>query len=208
MEKNVQAIGGMRVAEGAEVAQPPEDSVELYHKLMETLNKYNMSATLSDDDLKLLCGYLPALGADEYQDADDGTLQGNGKFEKEVEGAGLKVKATASLDCTSLWGAEHMRKQWTGIIDVTKIGGEARVLEIGFNFGFYSFGYGPAPDYKFQLLYHGNYSRVYDDTNTLNRFENGETVGGSRIDISKHVQQGFFMFAKCVIRTTEGTLII
>lgn len=208
MEKKVQAIGGMRVAEGAVVAEPPEDSVQLYHELMETLSKYNMSSDLSEEDLKILCGYLPALGADEYQDADDGTLQGNGAFEKEIEGAGITVKSSASLDCTSLWGAEHMRKQWTGIVDVTKVAGDARVLEIGFNFGFYSFGYGPAPDYKLQLLYHGNYSRVYDDPNTIARFEAGEPVGGSRIDISKHVQQGFFMFAKAIIRTTEGTLII
>ena len=87
-----------------------------------------------------------------------------------------------------------------------RVGGEAQVKELTFNFYYLSIGV--SVDNKPIVLYNEHYVRSFNDPYHLADFNGGGTAQASRLDISKHVQWGFYMRVKCSILTSEGTLVL
>lgn len=191
--------------EGVELVEIPENKEELYAKIESVLAEYPTGAVIAGDDLLTLRSYLAAIGSDETTVAENGTLQGKGVIEKVAEGAGVTCKATSWLEVKSAWDRD--RHEWSAKMDITKIGGDARVLELTFCFEFVSFG-ATADGQDFEIMINDRYERVFNDTFHINDFNNGGTAIGSRYDTSKFIQWGYFVRATCAVRTTEGTLLV
>ncbi len=206
MEKAFTAIGGFYNEEGVELVDVPDNEEEIYAKVQSIIDNNPMGSVLSDEDVKILRSYLPAIGADEATQDGNGGLQGKGVVTKKAEGCGIEVEATGRLDVTSVWEQYHDRKQWNGTMDVNRLGGSGKVLELSFDFAYYSIG--KDAEGKFVVLYSANHNRVFNDPYHLADFDKGGTASVSRFDISKNIQWGFFMLATASIRTNEGTLLV
>ena len=204
MEKAYTAIGDFYNEEGAQLIDVPADEEAIYEKVEEIMKRNPMGSVLSDEDVAVLRAYLPAIGCDEASRSDEGSLQGKGLVTKSAEGCGVSIDAKGDLQVESRWNAE--RKQWMGDMHVTRTGGEAEVKELRFDFYFLSIGMGSAG--KFIVLYNEQYTRRFNDPFHLSDFNGGGTAQASRMDISKHIQWGFYMHAKCSVLTAEGTLVI
>ena len=204
MEKLYTAIGDFYNEEGTELIEVPADEQEIYSKVDEILDRCPMGTVLSDEDLAILRAYLPAIGCDEATRDANYSLQGKGEVTKKAAGCGIEVEATGKLDVESRWHAE--RKQWSGNMYVKRVGGEAQVKELTFEFFYLSIGMNN--EGKFIILYSAHFARTFNDPYHLADFNGGGTAQASRYDISKHNQWGFYMHAQCKVRTDEGTLII
>ena len=165
-----------------------------------------MSSKLSDEDLAVLRAYLPAIGCDEISQDERFSLQGKGIVTKTAEGCGVAAKATGELDVSSRWELHHDRKQWSGTMKVERLGGEAQVKELTFDFYYMSIG--QDVDGNFIVLYNEHYTRSFNDPYHLADFNNGGQAQAIRYDISKHIQWGFYMHVKCSLRTDEGSLVL
>ena len=204
MEKLYTAIGDFYNEEDAQLIDVPEDQQEIYAKVEEIMKECPVGTVLSKEQIDILRAYLPAIGCDEATRDDNYSLQGKGTVTKKAEGCGIAVEATGELDVTSRWHAD--RKQWTGNMQVKRVGGEAQVKELTFNFYYLSIGV--SVDNKPIVLYNEHYVRSFNDPYHLADFNGGGTAQASRVDISKHVQWGFYMHATCAVRTDEGTLLV
>ena len=204
MEKLYMAIGDFYNEEGAELIDVPADEQEIYAKIDDIIARNPMSTVLSDEDVAILRAYLPAIGCDETSRDENGSLQGKAVVTKKAAGKGIEVEAKGALDVESRWHAA--RKQWTGHMYVTRTGGEAQVKELTFEF--FNLSIGTNPEGQFIVLYSAHFERTFNDPYHLSDFNGGGTAQGSRYDISKHNQWGFYMHAQCKIRTDDGTLIV
>ena len=204
MEKIYTAIGNFYNEEGTQLVDVPSDEQAIYAKVEEIMMRSPMGTVLSDEDVAILRSYLPAIGCDEVTEGDNGSVQGKGEVSKKAEGCGIAVEARGVLSVESRWHAD--RKQWTGVMYVTRTGGEAEVKELSFDFHYLSIG--QDENGRFIVLYNELYQRSFNDPYHLADFNGGGTAQASRMDISKHVQWGFFMHVKCKVLTAEGTLVI
>ena len=204
MEKLYTAIGNFFNDEDSQLIDVPSDEQEIYAKVEEIMQRCPMGTVLSDEDVAILRSYLPAIGSDEASQDDNYSLQGKGEVTKKAEGCGIAVDARGVLSVESRWHAD--RKQWAGTMYVTRTGGEAEVKELTFDFYYLSIG--QDVDGNFIVLYNEHYQRSFNDPYHLSDFNGGGTAQASRLDISKHVQWGFYMHAKCSVLTAEGTLVI
>lgn len=202
MEKLFTAIGGFYNEEGTQLLSVPSDEQAIYAKVEEIMMRSPMGTVLKDEDVAILRSYLPAIGCDEASRDDSGSLQGKGEVLKKAEGCGISVDARGVLSVESRWHAD--RKQWTGIMYVTRTGGEAQVKELQFEFHYLSVG--KDDQGRFIVLYNEIYHRSFNDPYHLADFNGGGTAQASRMDISKHAQWGFYMHVKCKVLTAEGTL--
>ena len=204
MEKLYTAIGNFYNDGSVPPVDVPSDEQEIYAKVEEIMARSPMGTVLKDEDVAILCSYLPAIGCDEATQDDSGSMQGKGEVTKKAEGCGISVDARGVLSVESRWHAD--RKQWTGTMFVTRTGGEAQVKELKFDFHYLSIG----QDFngKFIVLYNELYERSFNDPYHLADFNGGGTAQASRMDISKHIQWGFYMHAKCSVLTADGTLVI
>ena len=159
---------------------------------------------LSGEQIQILRAYLPAIGCDEATRDENYSLQGKGTVTKKAEGCGIAVEATGDLEVASRWHAD--RKQWTGNMQVKRAGGEAQVKELTFNFYYLSIGI--SVNNEPIVLYNEHYTRSFNDPYHLADFNGGGTAQASRLDISKHIQWGFYMHASCKVRTDAGTLLV
>ncbi|MGI6032563.1 MAG: hypothetical protein ACOX69_04025 [Coriobacteriales bacterium] len=206
MEKAFTAIGAFYNEEGTELVEVPDDELAIYKKVDEIIAGNSMGNPLSEENLAILRSYLPAIGSDEQSQDDNGSLQGKGTVTKKISGCGIEVEATGLLDVSSVWEQVHDRKQWSGLMKVKRLGGDAKVLELSFSFMNVSIGKGP--DGKFEILYSANHTRSFTDPYHIADFDNGGTAEASRFDISKHVQWGYYMRCTCAVRTDQGTLLV
>lgn len=204
MEKLYTAIGDFYNDGSFQPIAVPSDEQEIYSKINEIMMRSPMGTVLEDEDVAILRSYLPAIGCDEPSQDNDGSLQGKGEVTKKAEGCGIAVDARGVLSVESRWHA--VRKQWTGTMYVTRTGGEAEVKELRFEFHYLSIG--QDVNGKFIVLYNEIYNRSFNDPYHLADFNGGGTAQASRMDISKHIQWGFYMHAKCSILTADGTLEI
>lgn len=204
MEKAYNAIGGFYNAEGTELAPVPEDMAEVVETVEDILSKYGNAAVISDEDAKILRSYLPAIGSDEAGQDGNGALIGRGVTKKTVSGCGVTVEAEADLEVSTQWEQYHDRKQWKGIMKAKKIEG-IPVRALIFNFKYVSICQNA--EGKFYIFYCRDYERVFNDPRHVEDFNNGGTAEGSRIEISKGLQWGFYMSCKISVRTAEGTLV-
>ena len=202
MEKLFTAIGNFYNDGSEQLVDVPSDELEVYAKVEEIIARSPMGAILSPEDVTILRSYLPAIGSDEATQDADGSLQGKGLVTKTAEGCGVAVKATGELEVESRWHAN--RKQWTGNMKVERTGGEAQVKELSFEFDYLSVGQDVQGN--FIVLYNERYFRSFNDPYHLADFNGGGQAQASRCDISKHIQWGFYMRAKCRLLTDEGTL--
>ena len=203
MEKVFTAIGDF-YNDGGQTVDVPSDELEVYAKVEEIIARSPMGKILPDEDMAILRSYLPAIGCDEATQDNDGSLQGKGIVSKKAEGCGVVAEAIGELGVESRWHAN--RKQWTGNMKVTRIGGEAKVKELSFEFDYFSIGQDAQGN--FIVLYNERYDRNFIDPYHLADFNNGGQAQASRCDISKHIQWGFYMRAKCFLRTDEGSLAL
>ena len=204
MDKLYTAIGSFYNDESVQLIDVPADENEIYAKVEEIMAVCPMGTVLTDEQVAILRAYLPAIGCDEASQDDNYSLQGNGHVSKTAEGCGISVKADGYLTVESRWHAD--RKQWTGDMHVTRTGGEAKVKELVFDFYFFSIG--QDVEGNFIVLYNAHYERAFIDPYHLADFNGGGTAQASRMDISKHIQWGFYMHVKCSILTAEGTLVL
>ena len=204
MEKIYTAIGNFYNDGGSELIDVPSDEEEIYAKVEEIMNTCPTGTVLTSEQIQILRAYLPAIGCDEATQDDNGSMQGKGTVTKKAEGCGIAVEATGELDVESRWHAD--RKQWTGNMQVKRAGGEAQVKELTFDFYYMSVGL--SVNNEPIVLYNEHYTRSFNDPYHLADFNGGGTAQASRIDISKHIQWGFYMHAKCSVRTDMGTLVI
>ena len=202
MEKLFTAIGNFYNDESAQLIDVPSDELEVYAKVEEIIARSPMGKILPPEDVAILRSYLPAIGSDEATQDVDGSLQGKGVVTKTAEGCGVAVEAVGELEVVSRWHAN--RKQWAGNMKVTRTGGDAKVKELDFEFDYLSIGQDTKDN--FIVLYNERYTRNFIDPYHLADFNGGGQAQASRIDISKHIQWGFYMRAKCRLRTDEGTL--
>ncbi|MDO4503016.1 MAG: hypothetical protein Q4D06_07505 [Coriobacteriia bacterium] len=200
------AIGAYLNNEGAELIAVPEDREEIIAKVKEVMDANQPGSILSEDDLAILRAYLPAIGAAESTVNPTGGLNGKGKETVTVEGGGITVEATGTLDVTSVWEDFHDRKQWTGDMKIRKTDGTAPTMRIDFNFRF--FGIGLDADGNHVVLHNKVQGRPFSDAVHTADFDAGNVAETCRIDISTFVQDGFFLAAECNIRTTAGLLTI
>lgn len=206
MEKAFTAIGNFYNEEGTELVEVPASEEEIYAKIEYIIENNPMGSVLSDEDVKILRSYLPAVGSDEANQDGNGSLQGKGVVSKTAEGCGISVKATGTLSVESRWEQHHDRKQWTGNIDIERTGGDAQVKELAFNFQYISIGQNE--EGQFIVLFSSNETRTFNDPYHLADFNNGGKAQASRAAISKFIQWGFFMRATCAVRTDQGTLLV
>jgi hypothetical protein len=206
MEKLYAAIGNFYNEEGTQLIDVPADEQEIYAKVEDIMTRNPMSSKLSDEDLAVLRAYLPAIGCDEISQDERFSLQGKGIVTKTAEGCGVAAKATGELDVSSRWELHHDRKQWSGTMKVERLGGEAQVKELTFDFYYMSIG--QDVDGNFIVLYNEHYTRSFNDPYHLADFNNGGQAQAIRYDISKHIQWGFYMHVKCSLRTDEGSLVL
>ena len=204
MEKAYTAIGDFYNEEGVELIDVPENEEDIYEAISKFIDENPMGSYISDDDLKMLRAYLPAVGCDEATRDGNGGLQGKGIVTKKKSGCGVEVEATGDIAVESRWEQHHDRKQWSGVLDVQRCGGDAKVKELTFNFTYLSIG--KDAEGKFRVLYSAKYERTFNDPYHLADFNNGGKASASRFDISKHIQWGFYMLVTCKLRTDEGTL--
>lgn len=206
MEKIYTAIGDFYNEDPSTLIDVPDDEEEVYAKVEEIMESCPAGTVLTNEQIQILRAYLPAIGCDEATRDENYSLQGKGTVTKTAEGCGIKVEATGELDVESRWEQHHDRKQWTGVMNVRRIGGEAAVKELSFDFYYLSVGL--SVNNEPIVLYNEHYSRSFNDPYHLADFNSGGTAQASRCDISKHIQWGFYMHAKCGVRTDEGTLLI
>ena len=204
MEKLYTAIGDFYNEEGSQLIDVPDNEEEIYAAINEIMDTCPAGTVLSGDQIQILRAYLPAIGCDEATRDANYSLQGKGTVTKKAEGCGIAVEVRGELEVESRWHAE--RKQWTGDMYITRCGGEAQVKELTFDFRYFSIGI--SVDNKPIVLYNEHYSRTFNDPYHLSDFNGGGTAQASRIDISKHIQWGFYMHASCRVRTDEGTLLV
>ena len=204
MEKLYTAIGDFYNEEDTELIDVPSDEETIYAKVEDVMKRNPMGSILSDEDVAVLRAYLPAIGTDESSRDDNYSLQGKGTVTKSAEGCGISVDATGELEVVSRWHAD--RKQWSGNMNVKRTGGTAEVKELMFEFYFLSIGQNA--EGQFIVLFSEHYNRTFNDPYHLADFNGGGTAQASRFDISKHIQWGFYMHAKCGVRTNDGTLVI
>ena len=204
MEKLYTAIGDFYNEEGSQLIDVPDSEEEIYAKVEEIMETCPAGTVLTGDQIQILRAYLPAIGCDEATRDDNYSLQGKGTVTKTAEGRGIKVDATGELEVVSRWHAD--RKQWSGNMNVKRIGGEAQVKELTFDFYFFSIGI--SVNNEPIVLFNEHYTRTFNDPYHLADFNGGGTAQASRFDISKHIQWGFYMHVKCSVRTDEGTLVI
>lgn len=206
MEKIYTAIGDFYNEEGSQLIDVPEDEEAIYAKVEEIMESCPAGSILTSEQIQILRAYLPAIGCDETTRDDNASLQGIGKVTKTAEGCGIKVEATGKLEVMSRWEQHHDRKQWSGNMNVKRAGGDAQVKELTFDFYYMSIGI--SVDNQPIVLYNEHYTRSFNDPYHLADFNGGGTAQASRIDISKHIQWGFYMHVKCSVRTDLGTLVI
>ena len=206
MEKIYTAIGDFYNEEGSQLIDVPENEEAIYAKVEEIMEACPCGSVLSSEQIQILRAYLPAIGCDEATRDDNYSLQGKGTVTKTAEGCGIKVDATGELEVKSRWEQHHDRKQWAGNMNVKRAGGEAEVKELTFEFFYFSIGI--SVDNKPIVLYNEHYTRTFNDPYHLADFNGGGTAQASRIDISKHIQWGFFMHISCNVRTDHGTLLV
>ena len=206
MEKIFTAIGDFYNEEGSDLIDVPADENEIYAKVEEIMEACPAGTVLTGEQIQILRAYLPAIGCDEATRDDNYSLQGKGKVTKKAEGCGIAVEATGELEVQSRWEQHHDRKQWAGNMNVKRIGGEAQVKELTFDFYYLSIGI--SVNNEPIVLFNEHYSRTFNDPYHLADFNGGGTAQASRFDISKHIQWGFFMHVKCSVRTDDGTLVI
>lgn len=206
MEKLYAAIGDFYNEEGTELIAVPENKVEVFEAVEKIMKECPASTILTDDQIKILRAYLPAIGCTETSRDENGSLEGKGVVTKKAEGAGIAVDAEALLQVHSQWEQQHDRKEWIGDMRITRTGGEAVVKELKIDLYFLSIG---QDDHgNFIVLYNEHYDRVFNDPFHLLDFSNGGQAQASRFDISKHIQWGFYMHAKATILTDDGTLYV
>ena len=206
MEKLYTAICDFYNEEGSQLIDVPSDEQEIYAKIEEIMESCPAGTVLTSEQIQILRAYLPAIGCDEATRDDNNSLQGKGMVTKKVEGCGVSVEATGELEVVSRWEQHHNRKQWTGSMNIKRTGGDAQVKELNFNF--YVLSIGVSVDDQLIVLYNEHYTRTFNDPYHLADFNGGGTAQTSRIDISKHVQWGFYMHASCGVRTDQGTLLV
>ena len=206
MEKIYTAIGDFYVEEGAQLIDVPEDEEEIYAAIEKIMDECPAGTILTKEQIDILRAYLPAIGCDEATRDGNYSLQGKGTVTKKAEGCGIAVEATGELEVVSRWEQAHDRKQWTGNMNIKRAGGDAQVKELTFNFYYLSIGV--SVDNQPIVLYNEHYVRSFNDPYHLADFNGGGTAQASRIDISKHIQWGFFMHVSCGVRTDQGTLLV
>ena len=204
MDKFYTAIGNFYDDGTPLTVTVPDDEKEIYAKVEEIMARNPMGKVISDEDMAILRAYLPAIGSDEADQDADGSLQGKGIVTKDAEGCGVAAHATGELEVVSRWHAN--RKQWSGVMKIDRTGGDATVKELTFDFHYFSVG--QDVEGRFIVLYNEHYSRSFNDPYHLADFNGGGQAQASRFDISKHIQWGFYMSAKCSLRTDEGTLVL
>ena len=204
MEKHFAAIGNFYNEEGAQLIDVPADENEIYAKVEEIMEACPPSTVLTKEQADILRAYLPAIGCDEATSDDSYSLQGKGAVTKTGEGCGIAVEATGEVEVTSRWHAD--RKQWTGDMKVKRTGGALKAKELTFDFYFLSVGVNADGDPI--VLYNEHYTRTFNDPRHLADFNDGNFAQASRIDISKHIQWGFYLRATCSVRTDMGTLLV
>ena len=204
MEKLFTAIGNFYNDGSEQLVDVPSDELEVYAKVEEIIARSPMGKILPAEDVAILRSYLPAIGCDEADQDMDGSMQGKGVVTKKAEGCGVAVEAIGELQVESRWHAN--RKQWTGNMKVTRTGGDLQVKELAFEFDYLSIGQDERGN--FIVLYNERYDRNFIDPYHLADFNGGGQAQASRCDISKHIQWGFYMRAKCFLRTDEGTLVL
>ena len=205
MEKIYTAIGNFYNEEGAQLIDVPANEEEIYAKVEEIMNTCPAGTVLTKEQIDILRAYLPAIGCDEISQDENYSLEGKGVVTKKAEGCGVSVEATGELEVVSRWEQHHDRKQWTGHMNVKRTGGTAEVKELTFDFYFLSIGV--SVDNKPIVLYCEHYTRTFNDPYHLADFNGGGTAQAVRLDISKHIQWGFYMRSACSVRTDEGTLV-
>lgn len=206
MEKFFTAIGDFYNGEDAELIDVPEDEQEIYAAIEKIMDECPAGTVLTKEQITILRAYLPAVGCDETSCDENHSLQGKATVTKTAEGCGIAVEATGELDVTSRWEQHHDRKQWSGRMQLKRVGGEAKVKELTFNF--YYFSIGISVDNEPIVLFREHYTRTFNDPYHLADFNGGGTAQAVRYDISKHVQWGFFMKCTCGVRTDAGTLLV
>ena len=204
MEKIYTAIGDFYNDGSPLPLAAPDNEEEVYAKVEEIMDSCPCGTILTDDQVAVLRSYLPIIGCDEVTEGQNGSFEGKGTVTKNAEGCGVSVEATGECEVASRWGSD--RKQWVGNMRVKRTGGDAQVKELTFEFRYLSLGMNT--EKKFIVLYNEHYTRTFNDPYHLADFNGGGTAQASRIDISKHVQWGYFMHLKCALRTDQGTLTI
>lgn len=206
MEKIYTAIGDFYNEDPSTLIAVPEDEQAVYAAIEDIMESCPCGTELTDEQIQIIRAYLPAVGCDEASQDENYSLQGKGTVTKTAEGCGIKVEATGELEVKSRWEQHHDRKQWSGNMNVKRVGGEAEVKELTFDFYYLSIGL--SVNNRPLVLYNEHYRRSFNDPYHLADFNGGGTAQASRCDISKHIQWGFFMHVKCAVRTDEGTLVI
>ena len=202
MEKIFTAIGNFYNDGSEQLVDVPSDELEVYAKVEEIIARSPMGKVLPPEDVAILRSYLPVIGCDEATQDADGSMQGKGVVSKTAEGCGVAAELIGELEVESRWHAN--RKQWTGNMKVLRKGGELQVKELSFEFDYLSIGQDAQGN--FIVLYNERYYRSFNDPYHLADFNGGGQAQASRCDISKHIQWGFYMRAKCCLRTDQGTL--
>lgn len=204
MDKFITSIGNFYNSEDAQLIDVPADESEIHAKILEIMDRCPSSTELSDDDFAVLRAYLPAIGCAEATQDDNGSLQGKEVVKGTAEGCGIEVEKTGTVEVVSRWHAE--RKQWSADMAVTRKGGTLKAKELTFDFYFLSIGV--SSNNKPIILFNEHYTRTFNDPRHLEDFNNGGTAQGSRFDISKHNQWGYYVRCTCSILTDEGTLLV
>ena len=204
MEKAYTAIGDFYNEEGVELIDVPADEEEMYQAISKFIDENPMGTVIAADDLKMLRTYLPAIGCDETSRDGNGSLQGKGTVTKKKSGCGLDVEATGKLQVESRWEQHHDRKEWSGLFELERLGGEELILDFTCHFTYLSIGQNDAGE--FCVLYSAKYDRKFTDSVHIKDVNGDGKASVSRFDISKHIQWGFFMLATCDVRTEQGTL--
>ncbi|HAM15127.1 MAG TPA: hypothetical protein DCP91_04585 [Eggerthellaceae bacterium] len=206
MEKIFTAIGDFYNEADAQLIDVPENEEEIYAAVEEIMDNCPAGSVLTKEQVAILRAYLPAIGCDEATRDENYSLQGKGTVTKKAEGCGIAVEATGELNVESRWEQHHDRKQWAGNMNVKRVGGEAEVKELTFNFYYLSIGI--SVNNEPIVLFCEHYTRTFNDPYHLADFNGGGTAQASRFDISKHIQWGFYMKCTCSVRTDEGTLLV
>ncbi|MGI6217095.1 MAG: hypothetical protein ACOYIK_05735 [Coriobacteriales bacterium] len=203
MAKDFAAIGSYTAGEG-EVPTSQLDPKAAFEKISELLAAKTSGDILYGDEYETVKDCLAAIGADETSVSEDGSFQGAGKISYEAEGAGVKVAVEADMSCKGV--LDRTRMAWTSSIGVTKVGGDAVIQKIIWNYTDASFGVTDAEGYP-NIIFKRDMNREINDPVNIEKINNGEQLRASLMDFTSFIQWGFFLGGTCTIITSEGTLV-
>lgn len=176
--------------------------------LKEIAIKYNVGAVLSDEDSTLVSESLPKIGCKNTSTAAGGAFQGNDSFTFDAEGAGVTLRVASKLSCDCAADADRNPMVWTVDTTLEKIGGNAYIGKLIFNYTFIGFG-NDSKTGKPKVMFNYSHKRIFTgESLEVNLLGEGKPASTSHMNFSNVLQWGFCMIATCTVKTSQGSFEI